>query len=80
MKETEFLKLLVKLSPEEFLGVARILKVSLLKNPEEEDPRKLEPRGFEDIIVDINQNFELEGRKRKRELLRIMRAAVKTKD
>lgn len=53
--------------PEVFLGVARILKVELVEDDK--------PRTFYDIWSDVIDKFNESPRKRKRELLRIVRQA-----
>ncbi len=54
-------------SPEIFLGVARILKVQLIEGEN--------PRDFGELCADVIDSFEQSGRKRKRELLKILREA-----
>ena len=54
-------------NPEIFLGVARILKVQLVEGEN--------PRDFEDLCKDVIEGFENSNRKRKRELLKILREA-----
>ena len=54
-------------NPEIFLGVARILKVQLVKEEKARD--------FGDIFKDTIEAYENSGRKRKRELLKILREA-----
>ena len=54
-------------NPEIFLGVARILKVRLIEDGE--------PRDFGDLCADVIESFEQTNRKRKRELLKILRDA-----
>lgn len=53
--------------PEVFLGVARILKVQLVKDDK--------PRDFGELCADVINFYELAPRKRKRELLKILREA-----
>ena len=55
-------------NPEVFLGVARILKVRLLDDDKN-------PRDFGDLCADVIESFEQSNRKRKRELLKILRDA-----
>lgn len=55
--------------PEVFIGVARILKVKLMREDADE------PRPFSDVFNDTVAAFSQTARKRKREILRIMRAA-----
>lgn len=54
-------------SPEVFLGVVRILKVQLVKDDK--------PRDFSELCADVINSYELAPRKRKRELLKILREA-----
>ena len=54
-------------NPEIFLGVARILKVQLIEGEN--------PRDFEYLCKDVIEGFENSNRKRKRELLKILREA-----
>lgn len=54
-------------SPEVFLGVARILKVQLIEGEN--------PRDFGELFADVINSYELAPRKRKRELLKILREA-----
>ena len=54
--------------PEVFLGVARILKVELV----DEDDKA---RGFYELWSDVIDNYNAAPRKRKRELLKILREA-----
>lgn len=53
--------------PEVFLGVARILKVQLVQDEN--------PRDFGELCADVINFYELAPRKRKRELLKILREA-----
>jgi len=62
--------------PEVFIGVARILKVPLLKEEKDEDG-KFPPREFIDLYIDVLSSYETSSRKRKRELLKILREANK---
>ena len=74
-KFADFLKYLVKLDPEEWLGVARILGVQTgAKNP---ITNKAEPVGAEEIFSNIMDNFLLLTTRRQKNLLKIMREAVK---
>lgn len=57
-------------SPEVFLGVARILKVQLVEGEN--------PRDFGELCADVIDSYELAPRKRKRELLKILREANNT--
>ena len=57
-------------NPEVFLGVARILKVRLVEGEN--------PRDFGELCADVIDSYELAPRKRKRELLKILREANNT--
>lgn len=59
--------------PEIFLGVARILKVQLLNDANE-------PRDFSELFVDVIDFYAASPRKRKRELLKILREANSAPD
>ena len=59
-------------SPELFLGVARILKVNLMA-----DSAADTPRDFGEIYEDVMIAFEAASRKRKKELIKILREANK---
>lgn len=56
--------------PEVFLGIARILKVKLLDDD-------MNPKDFSDLFEEVMIGFDGAGRKRKKELLKILRAANK---
>lgn len=71
-REYEFLDRCARLEVTEFIGVARVLKVNFIG----EDG---EPRDFEDIFTDVIRQFSKSNRKRKRELLKIVKAATKGK-
>ena len=82
MKLTDqFLEELGKIKePEIFLGVAKILKVRTVDEVEcegEDGEKKKEMRAREawDIIADVGDAYDKAGRDRKRELLKILRAA-----
>lgn len=81
MKLTDqFMSELAKIKePEVFLGVARVLKVKIVEEvPVKDDPEKkfnLVAREASDLIVDVVDAYDKAGRDRKRELLKILRAA-----
>lgn len=58
--------------PAMFLGVARVLGVDWFKNPDEKE--------FLDIFVDAVDGFDKASRKRKKEILKILRKANKCKE
>lgn len=63
----EFIHLVTKLEPVEFIGLCKVLCVKVLG--EEKQPRK-----FEELINDIIDNFTSTGRTQRREVLRVLRA------
>lgn len=69
--EQKFMRALIKLEPQEFIGVCRIFKVRLL----EED--KKTARDFIDIFSDLMENYSKANRERKREALKIVKEATK---
>ena len=81
MKLTDqFMTELAKIKePEVFLGVARVLKVRIVDEvPVEGDSEKkfnLVAREASDLIIDVVDAYDKAGRDRKRELLKILRAA-----
>ena len=68
----EFMTELTKLEITEFLGVARILKVSVLREDET-------PRDFVEVFEDIVKGYNEASRDRRRELLKIIKTANKRK-
>lgn len=64
-------------TPEEFLGIARLLKVKLVEVGDEE---KVIVRDFSDIFSDVMDSYAAAPSKRKKELLSILRAANKGGD
>ena len=68
----EFMTELTKLEITEFLGVARILKVKVLKEDET-------PRDFVEVFEDIVKGYNEASRDRRRELLKIIKTANKRK-
>lgn len=65
--------------PQLFIGVARILKVQLLTEEKDEEGHFI-PRPFEQLFADVMAAYHDSLRKRKRELLKILREANKTTD
>ena len=63
--------------PELFLGVARILGVRFLDPTKVCTDGKMVVRPAEDLIEDVVVNYELANRKRKRELDRILKDAIR---
>ena len=63
-KEDDFLEILMRLEVQEVIGAARILGIDITK----------EWDGFE-LIQEMNRKFNELNRKRRRELIKILRAA-----
>ena len=79
----KLLKLIPKLDAVQFTGLARILKVKLVKekNPDGKTAaERFEARDFTDVLGDVLKNFSLSSRARRREILQILNAAVKAGD
>ena len=64
--------------PQLFLGVARILKVKLVSETEKDEEGHALPREFADIFADVMAAYDAAGRKRKKELLKILTDANNT--
>lgn len=81
MKPVEKLfNMIPQLDAIEFTGLARLLKVQLIKEvkPEAEDPKeKYEVRDFISVLNDMLEKFETQSRARKREILSLVKAATK---
>lgn len=60
--------------PTIFLGVARVLKVRLVTDQKDENNHFI-ARPVEEILYDTYENFTVERRERKRELLKIFHKA-----
>ena len=74
MKEIDnFITIIAKLEPVEFMGLARVLKVLLLTGEGE----TREPRDFTDVFEDVLENFSKCERVRRREILKLVKGAVK---
>lgn len=76
---TEFAKLMAQLRAEEFIGLAKILCVHIFDNDNKDENGKPSPRQAEEIIEDCLIAFDRLNRKQRREVLRVVRAAVKGK-
>jgi hypothetical protein len=73
MKDIDrFITLIANLEPVEFMGLARVLKVKLFK-----DEETREPRAFEDVFEEVLERFTKCDRTRKREILKLIKAAAK---
>lgn len=70
----EFMELLVKLEITEFIGVARLLNVKVLKEDNET------ARNFVDVFSDVVDSYDKLGRSARRNLMKIMKSAVKKGD
>lgn len=76
MKEIDkLINIIPKLEPVEFMGLARVLKVSLFTGEGE----SREPRDFTDVFEDVLESFSKCGRERRREILKLVKGAAKTK-
>lgn len=71
--DNEFLRNLAKLEVQEFLGVMKILKIKPLK----EDGETF--KDFSEIFEEVLQAYSNANRTRRRELLEIIKAAVRKK-
>lgn len=70
-KTNEFIKLISKLEPIEFIGIARILCVDIM------DEANKTPRDFEDILSDVVVKFNSLARKQRRDILKVLRKVEK---
>lgn len=66
-------------SPELFIGVCRILRVDLLTDQKDEEGHHI-PKDFGALFEDVMRAYSTSERKRKRELLSILREANRTKE
>lgn len=63
----EFLNLISKLDPVQFLGLCRIMCVQVAIEKE--------PRQFENIFDDVITKFPTLGRKQRRDIIKVLKAA-----
>ena len=70
-KENELIKLITKLEPVEFIGLARVLCVDII-NKENKTIRD-----FYDVLNDIVNKFNTLARKQRREILSVLRGVKK---
>ena len=70
-KENELIKLITKLEPVEFIGLARVLCVDII-NKENKTIRD-----FYDVLNDIVNKFNTLARKQRREILSVLRKVKK---
>ncbi len=76
MREIDnFINIISKLQPVEFMGLARVLKVPLFTGEGE----AREPRNFTDVFSDVLESFSKSGRARRREILKLIKNAAKVK-
>lgn len=76
MKEIDkFITLLVNLQPVEFMGLARVLKVRLYTDEETREPRE-----FEDVFAEVLERFNKCNRTRRREIIRLIKAVLRSTD
>ena len=65
-----FLELVTQLEPIEFVGLSKILCVSLVN-------QKNEPRNFEDILSDMIDKFISTGRKQREDIIKVLKKSIK---
>lgn len=70
MKNKQFLRQLTKLEPIEFLGLARLMKIPIMREHKEDE--ELAPREFEEVLADMVQKYETLNRKQRRNLLKML--------
>lgn len=78
----KLMDLIPKLSAIEFAGLARVLKVRLLDevNPEAEQVKdRFAPRSFSEVLEDIFINFEKQDRKRRKEIISLVKKAIQAR-
>lgn len=76
----KFFDYIPKLNAVEFTGLARLLKVQLLDeiNPQAEQVKdRFAPRPFTDVLDDMLRAFDKQNRKRKKEIIALVKAATK---
>lgn len=75
----EFAKLLIKLDGAQVVGLTRMLEVNVFYDDVKDEKGHPMPRSAEAIIEDCLVKFNSMNREKRKEVLRIMRAAVKGK-
>lgn len=75
----EFAKLICKLDGAGLIGLTRLLQVKVFYDDVQDDNGKPMPRSGEAIIEDCLVKFYALNREKRREVLRILRAAAKEK-
>ena len=73
----KFLELIVKLSPEQFTALAKILDVRVLTDEIDPETKKAVPRDAYDIIDDCIDHFALLNRADKRFILNYLKREIK---
>ena len=77
----KLMHLIGDMEPIEFAGLANLLGVELVKPLDKTDDsmmkelkenKQLEPRDFLDVLNDVMSKFSIQGRARKREILRLV--------
>ena len=77
----ELLRKIVKLDTVEFLGVCKILGIKLYKGePNPENPKDVETRSFTDIWGELCDKIDGLNRTRRKNLNRLIEAAIKKGD
>lgn len=76
---TEFATLLGKMNVTDFMGLAKLLEVHVFDNNKKDEKGHPMPRSGDAIIEDCIIAFDQSNRKYRRDILTIMRKAVKTK-
>lgn len=76
---TEFAKLLGKMNVTDFIGLAKLLGVHVFDNDRKDEHGHPMPRPGDVIIEDCIVAFDNSSRKYRRDILRVMRKAVKEK-
>ena len=75
----EFARLLIKLDGAQVIGLTRILQVKVFYDDVKDEKGHPMPRSAEAIIEDCLVKFNSMNRQERKDVLRIMRAAVKGK-
>ena len=63
-----------------FLGLARTLGVNLYTEEKDENSEKLKPKEFSVLFEEMMKSFDGAGRKLKRDLIKMLRAANEDKE
>ena len=74
--EQSLLKMVQNMRPIEFVGLAKLLGVSVIetKDAAADDPRdRYEPRSFADVLEDVIVRFNKLNRQRKREIIKLIK-------